>query len=244
MKVILREDIDGLGKSGELVTVKDGFGRNFLLPRKKAVLASEQNLRQLAQSLQRYPGTEVLIVGHTDNVGTDSYNMTLSQRRADGAKSYLVSMGIPADRIRTSGRGEMEPIASNESEAGRQQIVPVGQISPQHRLVRDGQIERVRERVLFFLIGEPLSLDEAPPGEQIAVHDASVVTSRARASALPPALVISFAVARARSASTSPRTTEAPAAAILRAVSAPMPRAAPESKATFPSRRFMPAFLR
>lgn len=47
MKVILREDIEHLGKSGELVTVKDGFGRNFLLPRKKAVLASEQNLRQL-----------------------------------------------------------------------------------------------------------------------------------------------------------------------------------------------------
>jgi len=47
MKVILREDIDGLGKSGELVTVKDGFGRNFLLPRKKAVLANEQNIRQL-----------------------------------------------------------------------------------------------------------------------------------------------------------------------------------------------------
>ena len=47
MKVILREDIDDLGKSGELVTVKDGFGRNYLLPRKMAVLASEQNLRQL-----------------------------------------------------------------------------------------------------------------------------------------------------------------------------------------------------
>ncbi|MCP3057536.1 50S ribosomal protein L9 [Myxococcus fulvus] len=47
MKVILREDIENLGKSGELVTVKDGFGRNYLLPRKKAVLASEQNLRQL-----------------------------------------------------------------------------------------------------------------------------------------------------------------------------------------------------
>ncbi|MBU8899749.1 50S ribosomal protein L9 [Corallococcus sp. H22C18031201] len=47
MKVILREDIDNLGKSGDLVTVKDGFGRNFLLPRKKAVLASEQNMRQL-----------------------------------------------------------------------------------------------------------------------------------------------------------------------------------------------------
>ena len=47
MKVILREDIDNLGKSGELVTVKDGYGRNFLLPRGKAVLASAQNMRQL-----------------------------------------------------------------------------------------------------------------------------------------------------------------------------------------------------
>jgi large subunit ribosomal protein L9 len=47
MKVILREDITNLGKSGEMVTVKDGFGRNYLLPRKLAVLASEQNIRQL-----------------------------------------------------------------------------------------------------------------------------------------------------------------------------------------------------
>jgi large subunit ribosomal protein L9 len=47
MQVILREDVPNLGKSGELVNVKDGYGRNFLLPRKLAVLASEQNKRQL-----------------------------------------------------------------------------------------------------------------------------------------------------------------------------------------------------
>lgn len=47
MRVILREDVHNLGKSGELVNVKDGFGRNFLLPRKMAVLANEQNVRQL-----------------------------------------------------------------------------------------------------------------------------------------------------------------------------------------------------
>src|SRR3712207_8333605 len=52
--------------------------------------------------------SEVLIVGHTDNVGTDAYNMTLSQRRADAARSYLISMGVPGERIRTSGRGESE----------------------------------------------------------------------------------------------------------------------------------------
>ncbi len=47
MKIILREDIQNLGKSGEVVTVKDGFGRNYLLPRGLAVLASEKNVRQL-----------------------------------------------------------------------------------------------------------------------------------------------------------------------------------------------------
>jgi large subunit ribosomal protein L9 len=47
VKVILREDVDNLGRSGELVNVKPGYGRNFLLPRKLAVLASETNLRQL-----------------------------------------------------------------------------------------------------------------------------------------------------------------------------------------------------
>jgi large subunit ribosomal protein L9 len=47
MKVILREDIHRLGKSGEIVTVKDGFGRNYLLPRKMAMLANEKNLKQV-----------------------------------------------------------------------------------------------------------------------------------------------------------------------------------------------------
>jgi large subunit ribosomal protein L9 len=47
MKVILREDIQGLGRSGEMVEVREGYGRNFLLPRKAAVLANERNLKQL-----------------------------------------------------------------------------------------------------------------------------------------------------------------------------------------------------
>ncbi len=47
MKLILREDIPNLGKSGDIVTVKDGYGRNFLLPRKMAVVANEKNLRQV-----------------------------------------------------------------------------------------------------------------------------------------------------------------------------------------------------
>jgi len=122
------DDLKGdLGNNASVERVGEGiavtFASGILFPFNSADVlpAGRENLRQLAQSLQRYPGTEVLIVGHTDNVGSDAYNMTLSQRRADAARGYLMSMGVPGERIRTSGRGESEPVASNESEAGRQQ---------------------------------------------------------------------------------------------------------------------------
>ena len=122
------DDLKGdLGNNASVERVGEGiavtFASGILFPFNSADVlpAGRENLRQLAQSLQRYPGTEVLIVGHTDNVGSDAYNMELSQRRADSARSFLMQMGIPGERIRTSGRGEMEPVASNESEAGRQQ---------------------------------------------------------------------------------------------------------------------------
>ncbi len=78
------------------------------------------NLNELAASLIRNPDSDVLIVGHTDSRGEDAYNMNLSQRRANSASAYLQSRGVPASRIRTSGRGETEPVASNDSEAGMQ----------------------------------------------------------------------------------------------------------------------------
>jgi len=78
------------------------------------------NLRNLAASLGKFPDTDVLIVGHTDAVGTTDYNQGLSQRRASAASNYLLTQGVSASRLRTAGRGEMEPIATNQSEAGRQ----------------------------------------------------------------------------------------------------------------------------
>ncbi len=80
-----------------------------------------QNLADLAQSLNKYPKTEVLIVGHTDSVGTAAYNQELSEERAASAEAYLASLGIARDRVSTEGRGESEPIASNETATGRQQ---------------------------------------------------------------------------------------------------------------------------
>jgi outer membrane protein OmpA-like peptidoglycan-associated protein len=79
-----------------------------------------QNLRQLAVSLDKYSDTNLLIVGHTDSVGNDQYNQDLSVRRARAAFQYLAVEGVQTGRMTTAGRGEMEPIASNDTDAGRQ----------------------------------------------------------------------------------------------------------------------------
>jgi outer membrane protein OmpA-like peptidoglycan-associated protein len=75
--------------------------------------AARSNLTDLAASLKKYPNTEVLIVGHTDAQGSDSYNEDLSRRRADSAKRFLTSQGIASARLRTEGRGETEPVGSD-----------------------------------------------------------------------------------------------------------------------------------
>ena len=82
--------------------------------------AARENLRALAGSLDKYPDSDLLILGHTDSVGTDAYNKGLSVRRADAAAEYLVSQGVARSRIGTGGLGDEEPIASNADEAGRQ----------------------------------------------------------------------------------------------------------------------------
>ena len=78
------------------------------------------NLRNLAASLDKYPNTDLLIVGHTDAEGPEAYNDDLSQRRGSAAAAYLAAQGVARDRLRTAGRGEREPVASNDDEAGRQ----------------------------------------------------------------------------------------------------------------------------
>ena len=79
------------------------------------------NLQELARSLNKFGNSNILIVGHTDSQGDDAYNMGLSQRRANSAAAYLRAQGVPSSRISTSGRGESEPVASNDTDAGRAQ---------------------------------------------------------------------------------------------------------------------------
>ena len=79
---------------------------------------ARHNLNALADNLAKYDETNLLIVGHTDAKGSDSYNMDLSDRRADSAARYLRDHGVNR-HIETAGRGEREPVASNDSESGR-----------------------------------------------------------------------------------------------------------------------------
>ena len=81
---------------------------------------AQKNLASLAASLDKYPNTDVVIVGHTDATGPDAYNLTLSERRAGSAASYLVAQGVSRTRLRSTGRGETEPVAQNDTEANRQ----------------------------------------------------------------------------------------------------------------------------
>ena len=80
---------------------------------------ARHNLVELARSLDKYPDTDLLIVGHTDAIGSDAYNQDLSERRSESAGRYLESRGVRT-RIQTRGLGEREPVATNDTDAGRQ----------------------------------------------------------------------------------------------------------------------------
>ncbi|PXW72971.1 outer membrane protein OmpA-like peptidoglycan-associated protein [Blastomonas natatoria] len=91
-------------------------------------------LNDVASTLVQYESTYIDVYGHTDSTGSDAYNQTLSERRAQSVSSYLTSRGVQSARLATRGFGESQPVASNTTEEGRAQnrrveirIVPVTQ---------------------------------------------------------------------------------------------------------------------
>lgn len=87
-------------------------GKSVLLP------GAKQRLNDVAKALKE-DARKISILGHTDSVGADDMNQRLSQSRAEAVRTYLVSQGVPTDRIRAEGMGETSPIASNETPDGR-----------------------------------------------------------------------------------------------------------------------------
>jgi outer membrane protein OmpA-like peptidoglycan-associated protein len=82
--------------------------------------AAEENLTSFAETMRDFEESNILIVGHTDAKGPADYNQELSEERAQSAATFLTRRGLSGDRITTAGKGETEPVATNETEVGRQ----------------------------------------------------------------------------------------------------------------------------
>ena len=116
----LRSDI-GVSNNGENLVVVLSQDLLFATDSTRVSAVSQEELNIVANSLVRYPDTTVNVVGHTDNVGSASYNQDLSERRARAVAAILMNNGVDSARLRTLGAGESRPIASNLSAEGRAQ---------------------------------------------------------------------------------------------------------------------------
>ena len=107
--------------AGEGIIVKFDSGLLFDFGKASLSTAAKQNIDNLAASLNKYPNTDILVVGHTDDVGSDSFNDNLSVQRANSVVAYAQSKGVNMGRLQASGKGESGPIASNDTDDGRAQ---------------------------------------------------------------------------------------------------------------------------
>jgi len=103
-------------EKGKKVILK---GVNFAFNKATLTADSKYILEEAYKALVANPDIQVEISGHTDNVGSDAYNQDLSLRRAQSVKNWLVQRGIAANRMKTVGKGENEPVASNNTDEGR-----------------------------------------------------------------------------------------------------------------------------
>jgi OmpA-OmpF porin, OOP family len=82
---------------------------------------SRAPLERVAEDLRKYPRLKIELQGHTDSVGSDEYNLDLSQQRAETVARFLIDAGVPASQMTTRGYGETDPIADNSTAEGRAQ---------------------------------------------------------------------------------------------------------------------------
>jgi outer membrane protein OmpA-like peptidoglycan-associated protein len=103
---------------GLIVSLSDvlfDFNKDSLKP------GAKEKLAKVSGILLAYPTLRMSVEGHTDSIGTDDYNLKLSQRRADAVRDYLTSNAISPDAVQAVGLGKADPVASNDNDAGRQQ---------------------------------------------------------------------------------------------------------------------------
>lgn len=113
---------------------------NFDFDSSNLTASTKNNLDKLATVLKDNPDTNINIYGYTDSKGADAYNMNLSDRRAAAVKSYLAMKGVTTGRMITMGRGKLDPIATNDTDAGRAQNRRVEfAITANENMIRDAQ---------------------------------------------------------------------------------------------------------
>ena len=124
---------------GIKVTMKENMV-NFAFNSSELSSSAKTNLDKLAKVLVNNPDTNINIYGHTDNKGTDAYNMTLSEKRANSVVNYLASHGVKRNRMFAKGMGESDPVATNETEAGRAENRRVEfAITANEKMIKDAQ---------------------------------------------------------------------------------------------------------
>ncbi len=119
----LEADLEGatITRVGEGIKITFDSGLLFEVNKSDVNAVSQHNLANLAVILNKYDDTNVLIEGHTDADGTEEYNQKLSERRAVAVRSFLATQSVYAARMTTMGYGESQPVADNDSAAGKAQ---------------------------------------------------------------------------------------------------------------------------
>jgi outer membrane protein OmpA-like peptidoglycan-associated protein len=104
---------------GEGINITFDSGILFATGKSSLTAEAKESVKKLAEILVKYPDTNVMITGNTDNVGSTESNQKLSEKRADAVASYAVSLGVDKTRLTTVGNGELSPVASNDTADGR-----------------------------------------------------------------------------------------------------------------------------
>jgi outer membrane protein OmpA-like peptidoglycan-associated protein len=126
---------------GLIVNISDvlfDFNKYTLKP------GAREKMAKVSGILLAYPGLKIQLEGHTDSIGTDAYNQKLSEQRADSVRDYLLQQSVPANNVTAVGLGKSAPVASNDTDAGRQK----------------------NRRVEMVVSGEPIGIDTTPPAQQ------------------------------------------------------------------------------
>lgn len=125
-----------------VVTFDENSGVYFATDKYNINTASQTTLNKLSGVFKEYPDTNILVVGHTDSVGSEDYNMTLSKNRAYAVTNYLINKGLSSGRFTTNWFGETQPLHDNSTAEGRAKNRRVNvAILPNQKMIDDAKAQ-------------------------------------------------------------------------------------------------------